>query len=609
MAPLTKDSVEVAGPAASTPASQTATQSKTTSALRDDALSLEVAVKVHGSRVIDVARGIAPQTEPFEEQTVTMIVFPQGAVLRMSTVVNVSQMLVLTNLRTKQDSICRVLKVRPNANQGSYVEVEFTHRQPGYWGVQFPSEESVGPNAIAPPHENLESHTTAPVSAVPMTRPTTVTREVKPATVAPTAAFAPRAKPESPFISIGSQEKVQEAASATAITKQLFPVEQRLESQTMASVAKNISVNDPLPAPPYTPLSVSMDDFRGDADSASAASVSTPTDEESASANLSASAEATANLSDATSDASQATAAEAFRARLLDSSFGSSAAKSSGASQNWMLIAACVAVLVAGLGAGIAYFRQHPANATARTAAIASSVSSATQPGTNSSDQLPAITPAGQPYMPDGSEANSPVRSNADSAPSVAPPPSSTGVTKASVPSPNHSPAPSPAPAKQPAPGVTSDMMSTALTARPTTSSRGNEGQTDQAPVLDAAAAAAGTSSLPGIAGPNAASLPLPTVQLEGPVKIGGNVKEPKLINSVAPVYPLTARSTGTQGDVVIDTMIDKSGNVVRMHVVSGPAMLRPPALESLRRWKYEPSKLDGEPVEVQMQVTIKFRL
>ena len=603
MAPLTKDSVEVAGPAASTPVLQAGTQGKPTSSLRADALSLEVAVKVHGSRVIDVARGTAPQTEPFEEQTVTMIVFPQGAVLRMSTVVNVSQMLVLTNLKTKQDSICRVLKVRPNANQGSYVEVEFTHRQPGYWGVQFPSEESVGSNTIAPPPVNLESHTTAPVSAVPVTRPTTVTREAKPATVAPTAVpFAPPAKPESSFISIGSQEKVQEAASATAITKPLFPVEQRLESQTTASVAKNISVNDPLPASP----SVSMDDFRGDADSAPAASVSVATEEQSFSANLSASAEATANLSDATADASQATAAEAFRARLLDSSFGSSAAKSSGASQNWMLIAACVAVLVAGLGAGIAYFRQHPANASARSAAVASSVSSATQPGTNSSDQLPAITPAGQPYMAGGSEANSPVRSNADSAPSVAPPPStSINVAKAPAPSPNHSPAP----AKQLAPGVTSDMMSTALIARPTTSSRGNEGQTDQAPVLDAAAASAGTSSLPGISGPNVASLPVPTMQPEGPVKIGGNVKEPKLINSVAPVYPLTARSSGVQGDVVIDTTIDKSGNVVRVHVISGPAMLRPSALESLRRWKYEPSKLDGEPVEVQMQVTIKFRL
>src|ERR1700720_2929615 len=322
MAPLTKDSVEVAGPAASTPASQTATQSKTTSALRDDALSLEVAVKVHGSRVIDVARGIAPQTEPFEEQTVTMIVFPQGAVLRMSTSVNVTQMLVLTNLKTKQDSICRVLKVRPNANQGSYVEVEFTHRQPGYWGVQFPSEESVGSNAVAPPHENLESHTTAPVSAVPMTRPTTVTREVKPATVAPTATFAPPAKPESPFISIGSQEKGQEAASATAITKQLSPAEMRIEGLA-DPFAKTIPAVDPLPAAPSTAPAVSMDDLRGDSDSVSPSSASTATEEHSTSATSSASRDLAAILGDAASEASPTSTSEAFGARL-DSSFGSS---------------------------------------------------------------------------------------------------------------------------------------------------------------------------------------------------------------------------------------------------------------------------------------------
>ena len=170
MAPLTKDSVETASPVTSTPAVQTGTQSKPTSSLRADALSLEVSVKVHGSRVIEIARGTAPRTEPFEEQTVTMIVFPHGAVLRMATLVNVSQMLVLTNLRTKQDSICRVLKVRPNANQGSYVEVEFTHRQPGYWGVQFPSEGPVATNSIAPLQTNLESQKIAPTSPTPATR-------------------------------------------------------------------------------------------------------------------------------------------------------------------------------------------------------------------------------------------------------------------------------------------------------------------------------------------------------------------------------------------------------------------------------------------------------
>jgi TonB family protein len=151
-------------------------------------------------------------------------------------------------------------------------------------------------------------------------------------------------------------------------------------------------------------------------------------------------------------------------------------------------------------------------------------------------------------------------------------------------------------------------MVSTALTSRPTTWTRGSEGQTDQAPVLDAASAS-GTNPLPGIAGPNAAALPAPAAQPEAPTKIGGNVKEPKLIASVAPAYPLGARSSGVQGDVVIETTIDKSGNVVRTHVVSGPAMLRPSALEALKHWKYEPSRLDGEPVEVQMQVTIRFRL
>jgi protein TonB len=101
----------------------------------------------------------------------------------------------------------------------------------------------------------------------------------------------------------------------------------------------------------------------------------------------------------------------------------------------------------------------------------------------------------------------------------------------------------------------------------------------------------------------------MPTAQPEGPTKVGGNVKEPRLIASVAPAYPLSARSSSVQGDVVIETTIDKSGNVVRTHVLSGPAMLRASALEALKHWRYEPSRLNGEPVEVQMQVTIKFRL
>src|ERR1700723_4327922 len=144
MAPLTKDSVEVTNSGTQTAVPQAGALPKQASAggghLRADALSLEVPVKVHGSRVTEVARGVAPRTEPFEEETGTMIVFPHGGVVRMSTAVTASQMLVVTNLRTRQDAICRVVKVRTFSNMQGYVEVEFTHQQPGYWGVHFPSE-------------------------------------------------------------------------------------------------------------------------------------------------------------------------------------------------------------------------------------------------------------------------------------------------------------------------------------------------------------------------------------------------------------------------------------------------------------------------------------
>jgi len=93
----------------------------------------------------------------------------------------------------------------------------------------------------------------------------------------------------------------------------------------------------------------------------------------------------------------------------------------------------------------------------------------------------------------------------------------------------------------------------------------------------------------------------------EGPLKIGGNVKEPKLLTRVIPEYPTVAKEAHIEGDVVVKTTIDPKGNVVNMQVVSGPAMLRGPALAALRRWKYEPSTLNGQPIAVQLQVTLKF--
>ncbi len=81
----------------------------------------------------------------------------------------------------------------------------------------------------------------------------------------------------------------------------------------------------------------------------------------------------------------------------------------------------------------------------------------------------------------------------------------------------------------------------------------------------------------------------------------------PKLLASTLPIYPALAKQSNTQGDVVIKATIGKNGSVAHMDVVSGPTALRQAAIDALGRWKYEPSKLDGQPVEAQIR-NHKFR-
>ena len=200
----TKESLE-AGPAAKTDVPAPPQPRADLSRLRADAVSLDVPVKVHGSRVTEVVRGVTPHTEPFEEETSTMIVFPHGGVVRMATAVNVGQMLVLTNQRTSQDAICRVVKVRAYSNMQAYVEVEFTHRQLGYWGVHFPAddEETLPSAAPAVPPQVAAG----PVEKKPVI--SSISMKVEPLPKAP----VPPARHESAFAQIGSKEEVQPAAS------------------------------------------------------------------------------------------------------------------------------------------------------------------------------------------------------------------------------------------------------------------------------------------------------------------------------------------------------------------------------------------------------------
>jgi len=93
------------------------------------------------------------------------------------------------------------------------------------------------------------------------------------------------------------------------------------------------------------------------------------------------------------------------------------------------------------------------------------------------------------------------------------------------------------------------------------------------------------------------------------PVPVGGDVKQAKLISSVSPIYPALAKNQHIQGAVTIDALIDATGRVTTMKIISGPTLLHQAAMDALRQWKYQPATLDGKPVPMYLTVTLQFRL
>jgi protein TonB len=98
-------------------------------------------------------------------------------------------------------------------------------------------------------------------------------------------------------------------------------------------------------------------------------------------------------------------------------------------------------------------------------------------------------------------------------------------------------------------------------------------------------------------------------VKSNRPFRVGGNVQAPQLIRDMQPIYPPLARQTRTQGVVILDCVIDAQGNVTQMKLVSGHPLLVPAAFDAVRQWKYRPTLLNGVPVAVEMEVTVKFMM
>jgi protein TonB len=742
MAPSSKENeVLTAAPEIAAAVSATAgpRHEDTATGSRPQPVALEVPVTVNGARTVEGS----DKREPFSETTKTVLVFGNGAVIRLGSPVSAGQLLFLTNEKTKKEVVCQVVKSKNYKSVSGYVELEFTESVVGFWGMRFPSDR-IGPQtppsapvATLPP--TTKSIPVAPVSSAPKPASPSVSvvpkiSEIKPAQVqapqihaeqktAPqprppeVSAGAPAAsKPQVPLVqnaaapvtpvaiktdapvvpaptitsslasslasllsspevpsaltpskppapplpsdnkqqpSVAGQDSTEElklqaarlqeqlssllfSATPTAKPAPPAPVIPAVDPKVVSGVAAQvleIAKSEPVPVKaasaaktPPPPIKSSLDTEVVKIPSwleplARNAAAPAPTSELVEREKAKQTSE-TAAREERSAETLPVTAAESIPESALPA-FGSllpldepviTHERSSRSSGRGVLYGAIAAAVLLAMG-GAWYFLQPTKAGQGISAPVTSAPSSQTsssapavaQPGSQPASKISTAAP------PPNSGSNATPVSNtpAPSAPFIRAPqnPQPVPVTRdntrgasttipAAVTERISRPPAEPEP-KKPALGevhLASPTMNRAATAQ-------DDGS--EAPAISSGNADANAGGLDsGLATGNGKQPVAPEV----PLPVGGDVKVAKLISSVAPVYPILAKNQHVSGNVLIDALIDETGHVTTMKVISGPALLHQAAMAAVRQWKYQPASLDGKPVSMHLTVTLQFR-
>ena len=117
--------------------------------------------------------------------------------------------------------------------------------------------------------------------------------------------------------------------------------------------------------------------------------------------------------------------------------------------------------------------------------------------------------------------------------------------------------------------------------------------------------------------GQSTASPPTPRT----PLRIGGDIAQAALLFRQDPVYPNAARVAGIEGLVTVQAVISKEGTIVTLRVTAltlrggndpdgaGSSAISTAAIDAVRQWRYKPTLLNGQPVEVETTITVEFKL
>src|SRR6266852_2940247 len=229
-------------------------------AIKQQPVALEVPVTVNGARALEGS----DKREPFAESTKTVLIFGNGAVIRLSSSVAPGQLLFLTNEKTRKEVVCQVVKSKNYRNVSGYVELQFTESVVGFWGMRFPGDRIGSVAQPVAPAPNVTPSVVAakpavPVSAVRVAEPKRAeSKFVIPAT--PKVEEPLAQKPVAPVARLSSTLSTSFDPEAPLSLRSTTPRNPAVPVVPVAPVSATpeLSVN-PAPVKPVAPASVLFD--------------------------------------------------------------------------------------------------------------------------------------------------------------------------------------------------------------------------------------------------------------------------------------------------------------------------------------------------------------
>ena len=236
--------------------------------IKQQPVALEVPVTVNGARTVEGS----DKREPFSESTKTVLVFGNGAVIRLSSSVASGQLLFLTNESTRKEVVCQVVKSKNYRNVSGYVELEFTEAVLGFWGMRFPGDRigsaarPMGPAPVAASSSPDNGSSAIPQTVVsqveaPAASITPSVATAKPALAVPVVrdtvpklAESKYVIPEPSATQIPAAPKVEMPPAKRPIAP-VAPLPSTLSASSDGETIPEFSVN---PGPEKTPASESM---------------------------------------------------------------------------------------------------------------------------------------------------------------------------------------------------------------------------------------------------------------------------------------------------------------------------------------------------------------